>query len=151
MAESRQLLSAREHLARAEANYRSGNGLLQLEQAWALLEEAAISSAPDDRTVARNLAAAYSARILGAIKNLVETDRGLPEPDLEHLFKVVLAFDQGDFDLPADARSIKISLARRLIDHYYEGHSPAQKEKALQQLVEISGGRKRRSRKEGRT
>jgi hypothetical protein len=91
-----------------------------------------------DRTVAQNLVATYANRIYACVRKLVDTDLALPEPDLEHLFRVVLAFDHRGFDLPADARSTKINLARRLIDRYYEGHSPAEKRTALERLAKIS-------------
>ena len=62
----------------------------------------------------------------------------MPEPDLEHLFKVVLAFDERSFELPEEARATKVSLVRDLIDRYYEGHSPETKRAALEQLAEIT-------------
>jgi hypothetical protein len=62
----------------------------------------------------------------------------VPEPQLEHLFKVVLAFDQSEVELPDNAREVKVEIARRLIDRYYEGHSPEQKRKALEQLTKIA-------------
>jgi hypothetical protein len=138
MPEPRELQSAREHLARAETGYRTPDGLYHLEEGLALLEEVIAGNAPEYRTLALNLASTYFARIYGSVKRLVDTDRGLPEPDLEHLFKVVLAFDERSFELPAEARATKISLVRDLIDRYYEGHSPEAKRAALEQLAEIS-------------
>jgi len=139
MVEPPQLLSAREHLALAEARYRSEDGLFHLEEGLALLEEVMAGSSPGYRAVAQNLAATYSTKIYNLVRNVVGRDRALPEPDLEHLFRVVLAFDDRGLDLPADIRSTKIELVRRLIDHYYEGHSPAEKQAALQQLLQITG------------
>lgn len=137
MAEPRELQTAREHLARAEAGYRTADGLYHLEEGLTLLEEV-IAASPQHRTLAQNLATTYFAKIYGGIKRLVDTDRGLPEPDLEHLFRVVLAFDERSFELPAEARATKISLVRDLIDRYYEGHSADAKRAAVEQLAEIS-------------
>ena len=139
MVEPPQLLSAREHLALAEARYRSEDGLFHLEEGLASLEEVMAGSSRGYRAVAQNLAATYSTKIYNLVRNVVGRDRALPEPDLEHLFRVVLAFDDRGFDLPADIRSTKIELVRRLIDHYYEGRSPAEKQAALQQLLQITG------------
>jgi hypothetical protein len=139
MVEPPELRSAREHLSLAEAKYRSEEGLFHLEEGLALLEEVMAGASAEYRTVAQNLAATYSTKIYRAVKSLVDTDRGLPEPDLEHLFRVVLAFDQRSLDLPADARVTKVNLVRRLIERYYEGHSPAEKRAALEQLTKISG------------
>ena len=138
MVDSAQLRAARERLSLAETQYRSEEGLLHLDEGLALLEKVMTGGAPAERTVVQNLVATYSNRIYACVRKLVDTDRGLPEPDLEHLFRVVLAFDHRGFDLPADARSTKINLARRLIDRYYEGHSPAEKRTALERLAMIS-------------
>ena len=69
---------------------------------------------------------------------LLEADRAVPEPQLEHLFKVVLVFDQSEIELPDNARTVKVEIARRLIDRYYEGHSPEYKRKALEELTKIT-------------
>ena len=142
MMEPRELSSAREHLARAEAGYRTADGLFHLEEGLALLEEVMAGKSAEWRTLAQNLARTYFTKIYGGIRRLVDRDRGLPEPDLEHLFKVVLAFDQRSFELPDEARATKVSLVRDLIDRYYEGHSPEAKRAALAQLAEISDQRK---------
>lgn len=139
MVEPQQLRAARQHLSQAEASYRSGNGLFHLAEGLVLLEEILGGSEPAHRTVARNLAETYATKIFRAVSQLVETDRGLPEPELEHLFKVVLAFDEHGFELPDEARSAKIRVVERLVDRYYEGHSSEEKRKVLEELGKISG------------
>lgn len=140
MVESPQLTAARKRLSLAEMKYRSEEGLLHLEEGLALLEEVTTGSSSADRRVALNLVATYSKRIYDCVTNLIDTDRAIAEPDLEHLFRVVLTFDQRGFDLPKGARRTKVDLVRRLIDRYYEGHSPAEKRTALEQLTKLSGG-----------
>ena len=139
MADSRQLRDARRHLSHAEARYRSADGLLHLEEGLALLEELIGSDEPAQRALALNLAETYSSKIFRAVTGLVEADRGLPEPQLEHLFKLVLAFDEHGFELPAEARSAKICVVRLLIDRYYEGHSAEEKRQVLDELARMSG------------
>ena len=90
------------------------------------------------RSIAANIAKTYAARIFRSIGALLEADRAVPEPQLEHLFKVVLVFDQGEIELPDNARTVKVEIARRLIDRYYEGHSPEYRRKALEQLTKIT-------------
>jgi hypothetical protein len=97
------------------------------------------SAEPEQRTIARNLASSYSTKIFGVVRRLVETDRGLPEPELEHLFKVVLAFDELGFELPPAARAAKIAVVEQLVDRYYEGHTPEEKRAVLEELAKISG------------
>src|SRR5262245_31029331 len=135
MIEPQQLRAARQHLSQAEANYRSEDGLFHLEEGLALLEELLGCNEPVHRRIALNLAEAYSTKIFRAVTKLLETDRGLPEPELEHLFKVVLAFDEHGFELPAEARSAKVSVVEHLVDRYYEGHSAEEKRKVLEELA----------------
>jgi hypothetical protein len=138
MNEPRELLAAREHLARGEASYRSAAGLAELEQGIGLLDDVMAAKNARNRTIAQNIATTYATRIYGSISALLNGDRAVPEPQLEHLFKVVLAFDQSEIELPDNARTVKVEIARRLIDRYYEGHSPEQKRQALEQLTKIS-------------
>ena len=139
MVEPPQLRDARRHLSQAEAHFRSADGLFHLDEGLALLEEVMGGSDPAHREIARNLAETYSSKIFRAVNGLVESDRELPEPQLEHLFKVVLAFDEQGFKLPAEARSAKINVVRLLIDRYYEGHSDEEKRKVLDELERVSG------------
>ena len=139
MIEPPQLRFARQHLSQAEAKYRSEDGLFHLEEGLALLEDLMGSDVPEHQTVAHNLASTYANKIFGIVRRLVETDRGLPEPELERLFKVVLAFDEHGFELPGEARDAKIAVVERLIDRYYEGHSPEEKRAVLQELAKMSG------------
>ena len=138
MTEPRELSAAREHLARGEANYRSAAGLAELEQGIGLLDDVMSGKDARNRTIAANIAKTYSTRIYRSIAALLEADRAVPEPQLEHLFKIVLAFDQSEIELPDNAREVKIEIARRLIDRYYEGHSAEQKRQALEQLMRIA-------------
>jgi len=137
MTEPSRLAAARRHLSQAEADFRSDDGLFHLAEGLALLEEVALDGETKYRTIATNLLSAYSERICGSIRNLVASDRGLPQPELEHLFKVLLAFDAGNLELPDYVRSLKIDVVRRLIDFYYEGHPAEEKRKALKRLAGI--------------
>ena len=138
MTEPRELFTAREHLARGEASYRSAAGLAELEQGIALLDDVMSGKDASHRSIAANIAKAYATRIYRSIGALLEADRAVPEPQLEHLFKVVLVFDQSEVGLPDNARTVKVEIARRLIDRYYEGHSPEYKRQALEQLTKIT-------------
>ena len=138
MSEPRELFTAREHLARGEASYRSAAGLAELEQGIALLDDVMSGKDASHRSIAANIAKTYATRIYRSIGALLEADRAVPEPQLEHLFKVVLVFDQSEIELPDNARTVKVEIARRLIDRYYEGHSPEYKRQALEQLTKIT-------------
>ena len=139
MNESPKLVTARERLARAEAQFRSKHGLQQLSEGLALLDEVLAGESAAERELAENLGSAYSGRIYRAIRRQIDEDPALPEPELEHLFQVVLAFDQCSIELPVEASATKVKLAKRLVELYYEGHSPEVKRAALEQLAAVTG------------
>ncbi len=140
MIEPPELIAARDHLARAESAFRSAEGLEHLEEGLELLEDVIADEHSRFHTLARNLASTYARKLYASVRQLLESYQGtLPEPDLEHLFRLVRVFDRAMCDLPPDARAIKISIARLLIDRYYEGYSPEQKREALRQLAGIAG------------
>ena len=137
MAEPRELATARRHLAFAEAELDSAHGLARLTEGLGLLDDVMAGRDAVAARTAGNLAASYAARIYERIGAAVTNDRQLPEPQLEHYFKVVLALDQVGEALPAEAAELKLAVARALIDRYYEGHSPEQKRRALEQLAAL--------------
>jgi hypothetical protein len=139
MPEPRDLAKARQLLKRAEADWRSAQGLSQLVDGLGLIDDVIGGRDAAAAITARNVAETYAARILERIRDLVAADAQLPEPDLEHCFKLVLAFDSLGVDRPPEARALKIDVVRRLIDRYYEGHPPERKQQALQELAQITG------------
>ena len=139
MAEPRTLATARRHLARGEAELDSADGLARLAEGVGLLDELIGGGDEAAARTAGNLAASYAARIYERIGAAVAKDPQLPEPQLEHYFKVVLALDQVGGALPATAAELKLAVVRALIDRYYEGHSPAEKRRALEQLAQLKG------------
>jgi hypothetical protein len=141
MNESRELQAAREHLARAERTFTTPGGLAELEVGLGMLDELMERNSAE-RAVANNLAAAYAAKIFERVNMAIAVDRTIPQPRLEHFFKLMLAFDEGDFTLPERARELKIAVVRRLIELAYEGHPPEVKRQALEKLGEITGDRR---------
>lgn len=142
MRESKELGKARHHLAKAEAALSTESGLFHLKEGLALLEsEMDRDPATPRASIARNLGQTYTSRIYEHIGREIAGDRNPPQPELEHLFSLVRAFDDAGFDLPANSRELKIAVVRRLIDYYYEGHSAADKEKACRRLADLSGDR----------
>jgi hypothetical protein len=126
-------------LARAEADLDSADGLARLAEGFSLLDALIAGRDEVAARTARNLAASYVGRIYERIGAAVAKDPQLPEPTLEHYFRVVLALDQVGEALPATAAELKLAVARALIDRYYEGHSPEQKRRALEQLAQLKG------------
>jgi hypothetical protein len=137
MPEPQELTRARRCLARAEASLSSDDGLAQLVEGLELIDNVIVGGTAAAST-ARNLAASYAARIYTRVGEAVGGDVQLPEPELEHFFKVVLAFDQVGAALPESAQELKVAVVRRLIDRYYEGHPPEKKQQALAELAQLA-------------
>jgi hypothetical protein len=138
MPEPQELLKARRCLARAEAALRSADGLRELVEGLAFLEDVIGTGTATAASTARNLATSYAARIYARVGDAIAADEQVPEPELEHFFKVVLAFDQIGVELPQAAQDLKIAVVRRLIDRYYEGHPAEQKQRALAELAQVA-------------
>lgn len=134
MTESRDLAAARRRLAAGEALYESADGVAAMDEGLALLEDVVELGSTSDARTARNLAATYAARLYERVAATLAADRAVPEPALEHLFKLVLVFDRFAAALPANARALKVDVVRRLIDRYCEGHPPEKKRAMLAQL-----------------
>lgn len=134
MPESRDLAAARRRLAAGEALYELADGLAAIDEGLALLENVVELGSRGDARTARNLAASYAARLYERVAGTLAADRAVPEPALEHFFKLVLVFDRFAAALPANARALKVDVVRRLIDRYCEGHPPEKKRAMLAQL-----------------
>jgi hypothetical protein len=124
-------------MAEAEADWGSAEGLARLADGLGRLADIIDDGTQAEARTARNVAASYADRFYARVREQLERDAQLPEPELEHCFKAVLAFDQVESSVPPTASEIKIAVVRALIDRYYEGHSPQQKRKAIEQLLAL--------------
>jgi len=146
MAESRELEAARRALAAAEADLSTSDGLARLTEGLEQLDAIMGSAPPAEARTARNLASTYASRVYRQVRALLTTDAQVPEPELEHYFKIVLAFDQIGGALPADAAELKITVVKSLIERYFEGHPPDRKRAALAELANLDRRRGARAR-----
>jgi hypothetical protein len=124
-------------MAAAEGAWASADGLARLFDGLERLAD--IIDAGDEREaqIAANLAASYAGRFYGRVRAKLECDIQVPEPELEHCFKVVLAFDRVQSALPAAAAELKIGVVEALVERYYEGHAPEKKRAVLEQLAAL--------------
>lgn len=141
MIEPPELVEARTRLSRAEARLFGKTAAVELEAGLSLLQEIVESGDGHVSLLARNIAKAYASKIYDTIRNLLASDRNIPEPTLEHSLRLVLAFDAVDVDLPVDARAVKVDLGRQLLNRYLEGHAAEEKRAALEELLKIAEGR----------
>jgi hypothetical protein len=139
MRESEELRAARRCLAEAEAELAEAGGLESLREGLRVLDDLIATGPAAEARTARNLAATYASRFYGQVRGRVIGKSQVPEPLLEHYFKVVLAFDVLGGELTADATALKVAVVRALIERYYEGHPPEAKRRALTELAKLGG------------
>ena len=137
MNESRELAAARASMAAAETAWEKAAGLARLTDGIGRLADIIETGTAAEARIAGNVAASYAGRFYERVRGKLERDAQVPEPVLEHYFKVVLAFDQVQSALPAAAAELKIGVVRALIERYYEGHPPEKKRAALEQLAAL--------------
>lgn len=143
MPESRELAAARLSMAEAEASWASADGLACLVDGLGRLADVIDTAPPAEARTAANLAATYAGRLYARVRDTLASDAQVPEPQLEHYFKVVLAFDQLREALPPTAAELKIDVVKALVERYYEGHPTEQKRAVLKQLADLKRGRRR--------
>ena len=141
MPESAELRAARACLADAEAAWSSGDGLTRLADGLERLGDVIATGDKKEARTAANLAATYAGRFYGRVRDKLKRVREVPEPELEHCFKVVLAFDVLEEALPPAAADLKVDVVKALIERYYEGHPPEKKRAALEQLTALQRAR----------
>lgn len=137
MKESRTLTDARGCLAEAEAALETAPGLTRLAEGLELLDDLLVTGSQAEARTARNLASTYADRIYARIGAVLAAHPQLPEPRLEHLFKVALAFDRINVALPPTATELKVAVVRALVDRYYEGHPEERKRQIIEQLAAL--------------
>jgi len=123
-------------MAAAEEAWEAADGLARLTDGIGRLADI-IDAGTAEARIAGNVAASYAGRFYARVRAKLERDAQVPEPELEHCFKVVLAFDQVQSALPASAAELKIGVVEALVDRYYEGHPAEKKRAVLEQLAAL--------------
>jgi hypothetical protein len=124
-------------MGEAEADWSSAEGLARLTDGLDRLAYVIETGTRTEARTASNLAATYAGRFYGRVRDKLERIRQVPEPELAHCFKIVLAFDQLQDALPPAATELKIDVVKALVELYYEGHSPEKKRAVLEQLAAL--------------
>jgi len=133
-AESAELGQAREHLHAIDQSLGSADARFHLEEGFNLLEDLIVRKA-SDAGVATNLGETYFAKLTASIQRALE-QRDVPEPMLKHLMKLTQTLSSFSFGKDVDIPALTAVIARRYIDSVFEGYSRADKNRAIQGLME---------------
>ena len=137
MPEPQELLEARRCLARAEANLRSADGLAQLVEGLALLDDVIGAGAGCRAHRAQPCAELCDADLRARSATRSPPTRSCPSPSSSIFLRSCSRSTQSARRCRKSAQELKIEVVRRLIDRYYEGHPPEQRQRALEELAQI--------------
>jgi hypothetical protein len=138
--------AARHHLAKAEAGLFGDDGAFHLDEGLYLLEQLASSGSAEAETAA-NLGVAYGQRCLVQLATVLgEPD--VPQTQLQQMLKLAQTLEDSalaagastsggrgsrDGRNPSELRRI---IANRLVDSYFEGYTPEEKQRQIDALME---------------
>ena len=125
------LAMARHHLALLENEFWSESGGFYADEGLFLLEELG-----EAQPAARQLAATYVGKLLDMVQTRLIGD--VPEPDLKEMLKLIQTLEDSGFGEPDRCETVRIMVAERLLDRYFEGYSGDERERAIRAIVEIN-------------
>ena len=123
------LADARRHLARAESSPWSEEGRFHADEGLFLLEDAAGS----DPAAAR-LGATYTQQMLERVQSTLAGD--VPEPELKGMLKLMQTLEAPAFGDSGRLETVRVMIAERLLDRYFEGYSEVERERAVQAILD---------------
>ena len=126
MSEAAPLAEARTHLARAEAAPWSEAGRFHTDEGLFLLEASAVPAAAQ-------LGATYVLRMLERLQSALAGD--VPEPELKWMLKLLQTLEASPFGDAARLETVRVMVAERLLDRYFEGYSKAEREQAIRSIL----------------
>lgn len=127
------LLQVRTHLENVNIFRANKDDEYGIDEGFFALEEISASNTPEGE-IAENLAETYMASFHQAIRSKL-SDQCVPEPDLEALLRSVRALEASLFSDKFDFKSLRMELALKLIDSYYEGYSKKEKFLEIKNLI----------------
>lgn len=131
MSEADALAKARQHLAVAEAECWSETGRFHADEGLFLLEEAA-----ETQPGAAQLGVTYVGRLLDKVQTMLAGD--VPEPDLKGMLKLIQTLEDSGFGEAGRCQTVRIMVAERLLDRYFEGYSEQEREQAIRAILDRS-------------
>ncbi len=134
IAESAELGQAREYLHAVDQSLGSADAGFHLEEGFNLLGDLIVRKA-SDAGVATNLGETYFAKLTTSIQRALEP-RDVPEPMLKHLMQLTQTLSSFSFGKDVDIPALTAVIARRYIDSVFEGYSRADKNRAIQGLMD---------------
>ncbi len=123
------LEEARRHLALAESAPWSDDGRFHADEGLFLLEEHA-----EQTPAAARLGETYALRLLERVQSALAGD--VPEPQLKGMLKLLQTLESVPFGDAARLATVRVMIAERLLDRYFEGYSDAERERAIQSILD---------------
>ena len=132
MTESHDLQKARAHLN--SVNLLNRDAEYHIDEGFFTLEEIAGGDTPE-KARAGNLGRTYMQRFRAAVEKKL-AEKHVPEPDLEALLRSVTALEASAFASGFDTERLRLRIASRLIDSYFQGYSEAERSAEIRRLMD---------------
>ncbi len=135
--EPSEIVRAREHLSSFEKRMMDKDSTYHLSEGLLLLEEVLENDTGNTaREVARNIGNTYASKICSRIDKFLQDPKLTTEPELEHLFKLLLELDDSKFGDKAEIKKLKVETVDRLFEEYFRGYTVEDKKRAIKKLLE---------------
>ena len=125
---------ARSHLEAIDILRGNDEDEYNIDEGFFALEEICESDI-SNQGIARNLANTYISGFMHSIRSKL-SDKGIAEPELETLFRSIQALQTNSFSNDHELKPVRLEIASRLIDLYYEGYSKEEKLREISKLIE---------------
>ncbi len=128
------LREARQHLAAAEQALLSVDSSYHMDEGFFLLDSI-LEEGGHASEVALNLANTYFKKYLDVLEGLL-APKDVPEPTLQRVLKLLQTMEATTFAASYSVESLRVAVARRLVDSYYEGYSEEEKSREIKRLMD---------------
>lgn len=126
------LQQAKDHLNKV--NPLSRDAEYHIDQGFFVLEEIADGDSRH-KSNATNLARTYMSRFHTTIREKLG-EQHIPEPDLKSLLLAVIALEATRFASDFEMEPLRLEIASRLIDSYFQGYTERERSEAVQELMD---------------
>ena len=131
MKETADLQRARNHLNKVRLL--DGDAAYHIEEGFLILGDLGEGNTPE-KTTAENLGKTYMSRFHSFIKEKLE-DKHISQPDMESLLRSVIALETTAFNKEVDMEPLRIEIASRLIESYFQGYSDDERSEIIEELM----------------
>lgn len=132
MNESRDIQNARSHLNKVDMLNKDTEH--HIDEGFLALEDIANGSSTNKST-AENLGQTYMEKFYSTARERL-SEKHIPEPELKSLLRTVSALENTTFAGKRNIESLRMEIASRLVDSYFQGYTSTERSEIIRKLME---------------